>query len=460
MTKKRISFILIALFVWVLTFLGSSVTPLAFAAEATGYTGVLEDLKKDSDFHEEDYPRQAGNFSVQIIQIAESASGDLFVYAYLPARSSKVEISATSLNMALKPNDFAAGDFRNYKLQLIEAQGTLAKYKVQNFTVKSAAIRYYNISSVFRAWDNAIDGTPENGNVVNEVSYEVGNLYTAESKDGKTVYACRTTETIMITDKYVGYIRYPNGHYLFESYSSLDSFYVAFNTDKRMDKLMEADVSFVYLKESRNYFLWWEVKHDVNATGEMEVSLTADDVGISEKLDEFPYYGGNTYSWKRIETAQSFLANEDLTDEAKSNLRNKQWVLRFAEFDYKSFYNVSSMKFNTAVEQVTILRLKFETDGEVYNLGVVDNKQAPAPDQEPDNKQENFWGNLVRNSLKSFGEWLKDLFYRLFRGDLKWWEWIVVAVIVIVVLVVISILVRVLKFIAKPFQRKKKDNKE
>ena len=37
------------------------------------------------------------------------------------------------------------------------------------------------------------------------------------------------------------------------------------------------------------------------------------------------------------------------------------------------------------IADVTILRLKFETDGITYNLGVVDNKQSPKPDQRPGN---------------------------------------------------------------------------
>ncbi|MDE5548232.1 MAG: hypothetical protein K2J30_04495, partial [Clostridia bacterium] len=428
----------------------------ASTASRTEYSDVLSDLRKDSAFNVADYPQNPKDYSVKVIQVAESVNGELFVYIYQP----NAGVNVTSMNMATKYSDLHAGDIKNYKLRLLNISGALAKYAVKNFKIGAENIRYYNIISAFREWIDGVDSVSGNENDISEVSYEVAKCYVVETEKGQIAYSCFETETIMITDKYVGYIRYPNGHYLFASYSSLDSFYVAFNTDKRMDKLMEADVSFVYLKESRNYFLWWEVRHDINATGEMEVSLTADDVGISEKLDEFPYYGGNTYSWKRIETAQSFLANEDLTDEAKSNLRNKQWVLRFAEFDYKSFYNLASMELNTAVEQVTILRLKFETDGKVYNLGVVDNKQAPAPDQEPDNKQENTGSNHFGNILKKFGEWLKDLFSRLFHGDLKWWEWVVFAVIVIVVLVIISILVRILKFIVEPFRRKKKDNKE
>lgn len=402
----------------------------ARAASGTEYSDVLMDLRKDPEFKASDYPIVAGNYTVNVIQVAESVNGELFVYVYQPNVSG---ITVTSINMATKPNDFQAGDIKNYKLKLLSVSGALAKYVVRDFKVGSAAIRYYNIISAFRRWVSGVDPASDNGNDIYEVSYEVGKCYVVETESGKIGYSCFETETIMVTDKYVGYIRYPNGHYLFTAYSSLDSYYVAFDTDKRMDKLMEADISFVFKRESKQYFLWWEVEHSVNQTGEMEVTLTSDDAGVSEKNDTFPYYGGNTYHWKRIESVQSFLADPDnsLTNEAKANLANKQWVLRFAEFDYKAFNNLASTEFNTVVEQVTILRLTFETDGKVYNLGVVDNKQAPAPDAPPDNVQENPSDGMP--ALSWFSNFW-DSIVRFFKGGSKWWVYVIVIVLVLILL--------------------------
>ena len=72
------------------------------------------------------------------------------------------------------------------------------------------------------------------------------------------------------------------------------------------------------------------------------------------------------------------------------------------------------------VSEVTILRLKFETDGVIYNLGVVDNKQSPAEGQAPDNN------NIDELDWPSFGDkdWEKLLGTILF----------VIALIIIVVL--------------------------
>ena len=56
--------------------------PTAFAT--SNYTNVLNDLQKDSDFHVVDYPKIESDYSLQLIQIAESSEGDLLVYIYQP----------------------------------------------------------------------------------------------------------------------------------------------------------------------------------------------------------------------------------------------------------------------------------------------------------------------------------------------------------------------------------------
>ena len=49
-------------------------------AEGKEYTGVLEDLQKDESFSESYYPVVADDYSLQMVQIAESSDKELFVY--------------------------------------------------------------------------------------------------------------------------------------------------------------------------------------------------------------------------------------------------------------------------------------------------------------------------------------------------------------------------------------------
>ena len=108
-------------------------------------------------------------------------------------------------------------------------------------------------------------------------------------------------------------------------------------------------------------------------------------------------YSSN-FSFKRIQSVSEFLASEEttnvykcgifdvtekrtLTDDVKAELEDKSWVLRFLETNRtnKTFLN-GVERTSTIVGDVTILRLKFVTDGITYNLGVVDNKQTGGTD--------------------------------------------------------------------------------
>ena len=69
-------------------------------AATTRYSGVLEDLQKDETFNIEDYPAINDDYSIQVIQIAESSDNELFIYVYQPAAKVKF-FQATQVNMSL-----------------------------------------------------------------------------------------------------------------------------------------------------------------------------------------------------------------------------------------------------------------------------------------------------------------------------------------------------------------------
>lgn len=359
----------------------------AFAAETseTKYTGVLEDLQKDDSFRAEDYPEKADDYSLDVIQVAESIDKELFVYVYQPAAYERV-LDATSINLSTAINDSL--HYVNYDLTLLDRSGVFAKYLVEGVTVKDDALRYYDISSIFRAWNGDIDEPGEDGNVIHEVSYAVGKLFSASTVGEEVSYECLTTETIEVTDKHVGLIRYNNG-FILSRFEKCDSHYIAFSTDLPMDKLLEADVYFVSQYQMTRHYNNWALD-DVFESGEKVdeyVSLKYTDVASNPADGLF----SKEYEWNRIESVEDFIKNEDLTDETLASLEGKQWVLRFYETEWKQLYNDWYTEWQrTLVSEVSILRLKFETQGKVYNLGVVDNKQTG--DLAPDNNNTNEYG--------------------------------------------------------------------
>lgn len=60
------------------------------AEENKTASGVLEDLSKDVSFNTENYPSNAKDYSLSVMQLAESTDKELFVYVYQPDRKSVV----------------------------------------------------------------------------------------------------------------------------------------------------------------------------------------------------------------------------------------------------------------------------------------------------------------------------------------------------------------------------------
>ena len=345
---------------------------------------VFEDLSKDSSFNAENYPSNAKDFSLSVMQLAESADKELFVYVYQPSGD---KVKASSINISTTINDDIS--FFNYSLKLLNFKGTLFKYKVTNFEVKKDSVRYYAISSIYRPFDESIGDKKSGNNTINEVNYAVNKQYCFGEINGKPYVSCVDIETIVITDKFVGFVRYKDG---FKFYvGACDSHFVAFNTDKPIDKLLEADVYYT----SQPYSWLYAIGVGQNETfGEKK-----DNYAYLKYTDKVEHTGdgffAGTYKWDRIQTVDDFINAENredvyhgavldvkvsskLTGEALNELKGKKWVLRFVEtaYSFSGGANGSTSTKSTLIGNVTILRLKFETDGITYNLGVIDNKQT------------------------------------------------------------------------------------
>ena len=148
------------------------------------------------------------------------------------------------------------------------------------------------------------------------------------------------------------------------------------------------------------------------------------------------------YNWKRVQSVESFITEVEsdknlkvsFTENAKNNVKNKQWVLRFYESEYKDNATyvgpllTKRIETGTDVEQVTILRLKFETNGVVYNLGVVDNKQTG--DDEP--------GNIVKTNMEDILEQILNFFKDVINFLKNNWQYFVYGILGLIALIFIA----------------------
>ena len=432
MTKQRQKNRIIICLLCLLVMLFSAVGLHPVYAEVEKSSRVLAELSKDPTFDAEAYPKIYGSYNANVIQIAESTGGKLVVYFYVPGIDT---VTLTDISLSATMGDSVKWEM--YPLELLEADGVFRKYIVKDFAVKSDAVRIYDISEVFRLYAPGVDDEMVGG-TLNKKAIPIAKRYTAiTTSTGQVVYACEQTEVITVTAMYAGFLRFGANVYGKES---CDAHFVAFSTDRPMEKLMQADIT--YMTQSYSYssvytFNFWllvsgrgdeqtQVTEKYGDKTKADRTISADETGTYTESGWF----ASSYSWDRIQTVAAFKAQCNLTEGATNAVDGMDWVLRFTETEYStstsssgstSSYTAAS---GTRVSDITILRLKFQTSGVTYNLGTVSDVVTGdlIPDNpagvEPQDPDMTWWDRLLK--------WLKDN-----------WYWILLAVIGIILLPVI-----------------------
>ncbi len=378
-------------------------------ADTPNSTNVLEDLQKDENFNIEDYLDKSDDYSIQVIQIAESTAKELLIYTYQPCQRT-CYIVATCINMSLSEE---VKDTKLYELEMLSNEGVFCKYKVNDVKVADTDYRYYNIISIYRAWNKDYDEDSGNDNTINEVAFNVGKLFKASTVNGKVTYTHEFEEIIEIINPYVDFLRYSNGFWL--ASGACDSHYIAFDTDKQIDKLMEASISYEYrsahsqvgMNEGTTY-------GPIQKPGPKILKET--DKGQTIEYGN-PWFTKN-FEWDRIQSVETFKKTEKLKPETEKNLEGTKWVLRFYETSFNTFWDgTGGYTDYTEITNVTILRLKFITNGRLYDLGAVSNKITG----------DNIPGGGEHNAVDPF-RWLKDLAEKL---GIPIWVFVLIIVLII-----------------------------
>lgn len=358
----------------------------AFAYADESYTGATEDLRKAENFDPSYYPVKEDDYTISLIQIAESTDKELLVYTYQPAADKR--ITASSINIS-RTSELDVTP-QNYYLTLLSREGVFCKYVVKDFKVSDEPTRYYAIPSIFRSWVDDIDGDQSGSQTVTEKSFEVAEQFRFGTLNGKAYVERKKIDVITVTSKFVGYVEYDANEWSYHV-NKCHSHFIAFDTDKRIDRLIEASVSF----DTRSY----SIPYSYGSPEYGELVHFPNHLVKNENVD---YSGSglfaNSFSWGRIRSVDDFISEVTTTKrvyknllvektmgvefnaEAKAELQKQKWVLSFYETDYSITTGSVVVERGTFVESVTILRLKFVTDDITYNLGVVDNKQTGSKD--------------------------------------------------------------------------------
>ncbi len=478
MKRQAISFTyaLAAVLIALLILLSLTGGGVRFAnAAASPYSSAIEDLRKDESFDVNAYPTTSGDYSLHVIQLAESEQGELLIYTYQPA--ARQDVRACTICIAREMDNSTGLGFKDYALEYLNSDDVFFKYRVKDFELKPDAIRYYNISNILRPFNSDIDPPLADGQLETEVPNKVAQFWTACTLNGSVTYTVQASEVVEITQKVVGYCTYDDGLDL--GWGAMQgvtkAYFVAFDTDRPIDKLISADISF-WAQKAKFYVCGNMAAHGhdyLYDMHEVESFVYGSDMDVGENTvykppltinhtDKFSNEGGgnwigrpaNTYTWNRIRSTSDFISdnnNKDyvLTASGEQQLSDTKWVLNFYEAHDRYFYNNVWLSFIPGVTKipgvadgeaqfefaydVMLLRLEFETNGERYNLGVVDNKQTGTMQ---------FNDPVYKGGCAASWNWLNVL---------PWWAWLLIFPAgVIVAIVLVCLIVRL---VTLPFRK-------
>ena len=416
-------------------------------AISTTYTGVLNDLTKDPNFMFSAYAENATDYSINVIQIAESKDGELFVYTYQPCQNSR-KLTATDINMSQSQT---VNGTNLLSLTHLNSWGVFCKYKVNDLTVSSSATRYYNVTSIYREFIKDLDnGTAGGENTTNGVSYPVGQLWTVTGFNSDIKYEMKVVETLKIDSEYISSLRYGDG-FQFDGTKYMDAHFYAFSTTNKIDRLMSADIVFETTAYSQlagqQPKTQDPVKHEITLYGE-------------ERSNDGGGWFGKKYSWDTLVSTKEFISNAEaqgfeFNEDKKKEILKQDWILNFYETPYtceaggKDVLISAFIPFGfiwtiingltttgETVSNVSLLRLEYDYNGEIYNLGVVSNKVTG--DKEP--------VNADKKGLDFFA-YVWDCVVKLFTGQAATGEKIVAVITLAVALLVFAIAIWFIKLI-------------
>lgn len=410
---KKIRLLLLILIV-VLTSLLPTSNGVAFA-DTSVYSDVLADLQVDESFNVDYYPINQTDFSLSLIQIAESNDNSLLVYVYQPS-AGKYDVLAKKIRMSVDDGQ----SFHDYDLTLLSRNSVFFKYKVDNYVAdpSSTIKRTYQIIELLRLADASLGDTvlDANNNTITYVEYPVGWTYTVALNEGALCYGKSKSDYSVVTNKYCGQLLFNNPSNRLTQYCYGVTYgmlhFIAFDgaglvnqngqqVTVQIEKMQEADVDYTLVHYEKDYCVHAGIEDGANYERETSerISKTLNaEVSDSYKAGLFAH----TYSWNEIMPMADFLAmaendepffSSSLTKVARTEFSDMQFVLilgvteiRYTNVTIENGLGYHETDSRYYVNDETIMRLQFETDGKVYNLGTVDNYQYG--DGIPDNKED------------------------------------------------------------------------
>ncbi len=430
---------------------------------ATSFSNVFDDLRTDSTFNVEKYPTKKGDGSLNVIQLAESTDSELFVYVYHP--SADKQTTASTISIAEQLNN--ADDLQPvlYNLQLVSNVGVFYKYTVTGFKVSSEKERFYNVIMLQRPYVAAYDGASSNDSAINRRAYGVGQYWYATTTDnGDVTYKMLEVETVQIINPFTSHIRKKKagtGSNRTDYYQ--DNYYVAFSTDRNIEKLLSATVEYRiqdYYYKNNSVLNFGSTEFSKKAVFTNERNTTRDvyaDETVNLKQEGFTLLFGavdlsKKFTWNRIQSSEDFVNTAGASSSDNNEVKKLQWVLMFEETSAFCYQDGSLItvyeESGQIIDNVTVLRLEFVEDGVTYNLGTVSDTVSGKPpfgggNTDPDDPDD--------SGEQSFLEYVWHCITALFTGTASAKETTVAIIALLVCLVLLCVLGYIISAIVSIF---------
>ena len=371
---KKIFLIIISFFIF---YISSSVY---VNANEIIYTDVMTDLKKDSSFDVNDYEVNPDDYSLKIIQIAESNNRELFIYVFHPSFKTK-DLKATTLKMDFSNEDDFTFNPKLYNLELLSSSGLFEKYKVLDFNCNYAIERYYSLIEISREKSIELDTLLDLS--VSEISYPINQKWQVLPQEDKLLYNLSEIKTLELEiiesgNVYISADGFSLNNLLYAK--DTDSWFVCFYSKNfAISQILNATLEFEYrtieyIDDPFNVVDKNEISDWFSKTVDLSSNDTAKLVGKG--------WFSRTFEWNRICLSDDYLYQMEkqgmvFDSETRAKLDNVgQYLFAFWETEhFTSKVNMVEAYGYFEIRNLSILRIEFiDQNCKTYNLGVVVNK--------------------------------------------------------------------------------------
>lgn len=391
---------------------------------ATSNSEVLADLHKDKDFDESDYPYINYDYGLYVIQIAESANKELFVYTYQPCHET-YDLKGTKISISYGYSLDGSGLTPElYNLRLISTSGRFDKYYVEGFTIPNEGDRYYNIVEIFRIFNSSVDGQQDSTNPKTDIAYPVGQQwYVCDLNDSKH-YEMNTFKTLSVDTVLTEHFSFKDG-ITWDDFLDIDKptdcwFYCFNQEDYVIEHIYDADLNYSIKSAVDRYSAGKLVETTYsNYRENLSITLTDKDFMTHTGVG----LGALDFKWHRILSSSEFLSKAEsqgvsIDSTVRTKIESSQWVFTFLETERSESGSGSGISGGLSykyvhyedVYDVGLLRLHFQdVSGKKYDLGVVndltDPDNIPGGVGAPDFSKtfEDFWDMFVKIILSIAG---------------------------------------------------------